>query len=137
VLLASEEREFSPEAIDLAAGFGVPVFVIAIARVHGTSLGFPHPGLLPTKAEWAAQHAKVQSALEQLRRRGVAGGGRVLGTRSASKRIVAEAKARGCDVIVMGADPPAGPFRADFMWSQEPYRVRRRAQLPVYLVTPG
>ena len=27
-------------------------------------------------------------------------------------------------------------FVADLMWSQEPYRVRRRAGVPVYLVIP-
>jgi hypothetical protein len=34
----------------------------------------------------------------------------------------------------MGADPPRGRLLADFIWSQEPYRVRRRADVPVYLV---
>ena len=35
----------------------------------------------------------------------------------------------------MGADAPRGAFVGDFLWSQEPYRVRRRAKVPVYLVT--
>ena len=34
-----------------------PVYVFAIARVHGTSLGFPHPGLLPTEAGVGEQRA--------------------------------------------------------------------------------
>jgi hypothetical protein len=34
----------------------------------------------------------------------------------------------------MAADPPRGRLVADFMRSQEPYRVRRRAKIPVYLV---
>jgi len=38
------------------------------------------------------------------------------------------------DAIVMAADPPRGRLVADFLWSQEPYRVRRRAKIPVYLV---
>ena len=58
ILLATEEREIAPEVIDAAARLAepeqAPVYVFAIARVHGTSLGFPHPGLLPTKAEWEA-----------------------------------------------------------------------------------
>jgi hypothetical protein len=36
---------------------------------------------------------------------------------------------------VMAADPPRNRFVADLMWSQEPYRVRRRAKVPVHLVT--
>ena len=58
----------------------------------------------------------------------------MLGTRKATKRIVGEAERLGCDAIVMAADPPRGRLVADFLWSQEPYRVRRRAKIPVYLV---
>jgi hypothetical protein len=36
---------------------------------------------------------------------------------------------------VMSADPPRNRLLADFMWSQEPYRVKRRSELPVYLAT--
>jgi len=61
----------------------------------------------------------------------------VIGTRSATRRIVAEARRRGCDAIVMAADPPRHWFVSDFIWSQEPYRVRRRAPVPVYLVPAG
>ena len=60
--------------------------------------------------------------------------GRVHGTRKATKRIVGEAERLGCDAIVMAADPPRSRLVADMMWSQEPYRVRRRARVPVYLV---
>ena len=34
----------------------------------------------------------------------------------------------------MAADPPRGRLIRDFIWPQEPYRVRRRAGVPVYLV---
>ena len=58
----------------------------------------------------------------------------MLATRKATKRIVHEAERLGCDAIVMAADPPRNRIVADLMWSQEPYRVRRRARVPVYLV---
>jgi nucleotide-binding universal stress UspA family protein len=61
----------------------------------------------------------------------------VLGTRNPTRRIVDVARRTGCDAIVIGADPPRHWFVADFVWSQEPYRVRRRARLPVYLVPAG
>jgi hypothetical protein len=35
----------------------------------------------------------------------------------------------------MAADPPRNRFISDLMWSQEPYRVQRRAKVPVHLVT--
>jgi hypothetical protein len=37
-------------------------------------------------------------------------------------------------MIVMGADPKKALFVRDMMWSQEPYRVERRAKIPVRLV---
>jgi len=61
--------------------------------------------------------------------------GHVFGTRKATKRIVGEAERLGCSAIVMAAEPERNRFVGDFMWSQEPYRVRRRSGIPVHLVT--
>ena len=109
--------------------------VFSIARVWGSSFGFPNPGLQPTRHEWKEQRAVVGEAVKALERRGVDATGRVLGTRKATKRIVAEAERLRCTAIVMAADPPRNRLVADLMWSQEPYRVRRRAKVPVHLVT--
>jgi nucleotide-binding universal stress UspA family protein len=138
VLLASEKREIPKAATDLAARIakrsGAPVHVFTLARIWGTSLGFPSPGLMPTKREWDEAREVVAKAIERLEKKGIEADGRVVGTRAGAKRIVKEAKLRGCDAIVMGADPPRSWLVGDMMWSQEPYRVRRRADLPVYLV---
>lgn len=138
VLLASEGRSIPDvalaEAAELAREQGTGVYVFSIARVWGTGLGMPMPGLLPTKAEWDTQHGIVAAAVQWLRRRGVAAEGRVVGTRRGTRRILAEAEHRGCTAIVMGADPPRNRLLADFMWSQEPYRVKRRAGVPVHIV---
>jgi nucleotide-binding universal stress UspA family protein len=125
--------------VDLAARMAertnAPVHVFSIARVWGTTFGFPNPGLLPTKKEWDEQRRVVDKAVARLRRKGIDADGRVVGTRAGAKRIVREARRLKCDAIVMGADPPRNRLIADFIWSQEPYRVRRRARdLPVYLV---
>jgi nucleotide-binding universal stress UspA family protein len=138
VLLASEDRAIPKQAVDLAARIarrsGATVHVFSIARIWGTSFGFPNPGLFPSKREWQQQYDNVDRAIERLARKGVQADGRVIGTRAGAKRIVKEAERLGCDAIVMGADPPRAPVVRDFMWSQEPYRVRRRAAVPVYLV---
>ncbi len=138
VLLASEGRVIPEAAVALAASIAgrnaARVYVFSIARVWGTGLGLPMPGLNPNKAEWDVQHELVSKAVQALRRRGVKADGRVVGTRKAGKRIVAEAARLGCGAIVMGGDPQRNRFLADFAWSQEPYRVRRRARLPVYVV---
>jgi nucleotide-binding universal stress UspA family protein len=138
VLLASEDREISRGAVDLAARIakrsGAPVHVFSIARIWGTSFGFPNPGLFPSKREWDEQRRNVETAVARLERKGVKADGRVIGTRAGAKRIVREAERLGCDAIVMGADPMRGAVLRNFMWSQEPYRVRRRARVPVFLV---
>jgi nucleotide-binding universal stress UspA family protein len=138
VLLASENREIPTSAIDLAARIakrsGAPVHVFTIARIWGTSYGFPNPGLQPTKREWDQQRHNVEKAIGRLERKGVEARGRVIGTRAGAKRIVKEAQRLDCDAIVMGADPPRHPLLRNFMWSQEPHRVKRRARVPVFLV---
>lgn len=138
VLLASEGRPFPAAAVELSASLArrsrAPVRVFSTARIWGTSLGLPMPGLLPTRAEWDEQRRIVRDAVRALRRRGVSAEGHVQGTRRPAKQIVAEARRLGCSAIVMGADPPRSAVVADLMWSQEPHRVRRRARVPVYLV---
>ncbi len=138
MLLASEGRAIPAAAVDRAAELaresGGTVHVFSVARVWGTSLGFPNPGLQPTRHEWKEQRAVVDDAVKALERQGVDATGHVLGTRKATKRIVAEAERRGCTAIVMAADPPRNRVVADLMWSQEPYRVQRRAKVPVHLV---
>jgi nucleotide-binding universal stress UspA family protein len=140
ILLATEGRPIHPRAlefaVDLARRRRAAVHVFSVARVWGTAFGFPNPGLLPTQKEWDEQREVVRRAVQQLEQAGVEAKGRVLATRKATKRIVGEAERLGCDVIVMAADPPRNRLIADLMWSQEPYRVRRRAKIPVYLV-PG
>jgi nucleotide-binding universal stress UspA family protein len=139
VLLASEGRAIPAAAVDRAAELaresGGRVHVFSIARVWGTSLGFPNPGLQPNRHEWKAQRAVVGDAVKALESYGVDATAHVLGTSKATKRIVAEAERLGCTAIVMAADPPRNRIVADLMWSQEPYRVQRRAKVPVHLVT--
>jgi len=141
VLLASEGRPFAPDAVEFAAALAepraAPVHVLSIARVWGTAFGFPNPNLNPSRQEWDQQRELVADAVRALERRGLKATGQVLGTRNAARRIADVARRSGYDAIVMGADPPRHWFVADFVWSQEPYRVRRRARVPVYLVPVG
>jgi hypothetical protein len=113
---------------------GAEVHVLSIARVWGTSFGMPHPGLLPNKREMQERHENVATVVNWLTRRHIAANGQVSGTRNAARRILAEARRRRADAIVMAADPPLHWFLSGMVWSQEPYRVRRLASIPVYLV---
>jgi nucleotide-binding universal stress UspA family protein len=138
ILLASEGRPFSDAAIarvvELARPAGASVRVFSIARVHGVAFGMQSPGLLPTKREWAEQRGIVERAVKRLERKGIEADGHVVGTRKSTKRIIQEAEFAGCDAIVMAADPDRNRIAGDFIWSQEPQRVRRRAKIPVFLV---
>jgi nucleotide-binding universal stress UspA family protein len=138
ILLATEGREISNAAIahvvQLASKSGASVHVFCVARVHGTSFGFPSPGLLPTKQEWAQRRDMVRKTVRRLERKGIEADGHVLGTRKATKRICDQATKEGCDAIVMAADPDRNRVVGDMLWTQEPQRVRRRAKLPVFLV---
>ena len=92
VLLASEDRDISPEAIALAGKIAerskAPVHVLVIARIWGTSFGFPNPGLMPNKREWDEQRKKAELAVRALKDWGLEADGHVLGTRNAAKKIV-------------------------------------------------
>ena len=120
--------------VELARSAGASVHVFSIARVHGVSFGMSNPGLLPTKKEWKDQRDIVGRAVSRLKRKGLDADGHVVGTRKSTKRILQEAKVAGCDAIVMAADPDRNRFVGDFLWTQEPQRVRRKAKIPVFLV---
>jgi nucleotide-binding universal stress UspA family protein len=139
ILLASEGREIPDAAVarvlELAKRSDASVYVLSIARVHGVAFGLPNPGLLPTKREWDEQREMVRKIVKRLQRKGIEADGRVVGTRKSTKVILQEAGLSGCDAIVMAADPDRNRVAGDFMWSQEPQRVRRRAKVPVFLVT--
>jgi nucleotide-binding universal stress UspA family protein len=138
VLLASEGRRIPPTAVEfavrLARKANAPVHVFMIARVWGSAFGVPHPGLMPSKREWQTQRDAVAEAVDRLERRGVEATGQVVSSRNAGKRILAEAEHRRPEAIVMAAPLPRHWLIADFIWEQEPYRVRRLAESPVYLV---
>ena len=138
ILLASEGRPFTDAAIDRVVELARPgdasVRVFSIARVHGVAFGMQTPGLLPTKKEWDEQRQIVSRAVRRLERKGIDADGHVVGTRKSTKRILQEAVLAGCDAIVMSADPDRPRLTGDFLWSQEPQRVRRKAKIPVFLV---
>ena len=136
IVVASEGRPIDPAVIARAAELAPAgeALVVTIARVFGTSLGFPNPWLLPSRREWDAQREIAGKAVKALERAGISAQARVIGTRRAGKRILAEATLFGAQAIVMGADPKRS-ILGDFSWSQEPHRVAHRSkQIPVHLV---
>jgi len=141
ILLASEGKRIPTEAVEFTANLSckskAPVHVFIIARIWGSGFGLPHPGLMPTKREWQSQHDIVAEAVDQLKRRGAEATGSVVSSRNAAGRILVEAKRCRPDAVVMAAPPPRPWLIASFIWEHEPYRVRRTAEAPVYLVIEG
>lgn len=137
VLLASEGRAFPADAVRAACerlAVGGTVHVLSVARVWGTSLGFPNPGLMPTRQELAQRHAQVAAAIAAIESGGGRAEGRVVGTRDAVRAILREARRVGAGIIVMGADAEPRGLTAFLYWENEPWRVRARSAVPVQLV---
>jgi nucleotide-binding universal stress UspA family protein len=141
VLVASEGRRFSQEVIDLAVrlvhGQGGRAQVLTVARLWGTSFGLPNPGLRPSRREMAEQEENIIWAIARLESAGVEADGHIVTTRNPCRSILSEARRKQCDAIVMGADPRRNWLVRSMMWSQEPYRVRGRTEVPVHLVCPA
>jgi hypothetical protein len=113
VLLASTGKPFTEaaiaEAARLAGGLGTGggrVRVITVARIHGSSFGLQHPGLMPNKKEKDAAQAVVTTAIKSLQRSGLKADGEVAVTRSPAKSFTRSARAAGAAHVVL--DNPSG-----------------------------
>jgi nucleotide-binding universal stress UspA family protein len=104
VLLASDGRHaFSRRAVARAAALAGEdrVAVLTIAKIYGTSLGLPHPGLLPTKEEMTERVGWVDQAVHRLEKEGIEADGQVASARRATRTIVKVARLRGVHAVVM------------------------------------
>lgn len=93
-----------------ALGEGAPVSVVTIARIYGSSLGLPNPGLMPTKKEMTEQRTIVERALSALERKGVESWGQVAASRRPAKTIAEVATARGAKHVLV-IRPEQRPLR--------------------------
>jgi nucleotide-binding universal stress UspA family protein len=104
VLIAAASGDAFPRAAfiraaELAGQDGVAV--VTIARIYGSSLGLPNPGLMPTRREMAAQKEHVEAAIAELERRGLVAWGQIAASRKPAKTIAEVARARGVDHVVV------------------------------------
>lgn len=115
VLLASTGKPFTEAAIAEAARLaggpvGGRVRVITIARIHGTSFGLQHPGLMPNKKEKDAAQAMVAKAIKSLQRSGLKADGEVVITRSPARSFTRAARAAGATHVVLDNAQGGGPL---------------------------
>src|SRR5580700_7055878 len=96
VLIASNGEKIPGAAIRqaLRISAGQPVAVVTIARIYGSSLGLPNPGLMPSRKEMNEQKAIVEAAVAAIERGGSEAWGQIAATRKPSKTIAQAAAAR-------------------------------------------
>ena len=104
VLLASDGRAaFGSAALARARALagGDPVALVTIARIHGTGLGLPAPGLRPTSDEMNERLGWLRQAIGQLERDGMSVDGQIAQTRRPARTICRVARVRGVRVVVI------------------------------------
>jgi hypothetical protein len=103
---------------------GRPVAVLSIARMYGSSLGMPNPGLLPSRKEMDQQLALVAEAIDNLERSGVEAWGQVAATRRFAKTICQAARAHGVTQVLVIS--PAVPRWRQMLEGDTARDVKRR-----------
>ncbi len=103
VLIATNGYPISPAVIRTAVreAAGDPVAVVTIARIYGSALGLPNPGLMPTRREMAEQKAIVDKAVKDLERLGVEAWGQIAASRRPAKTMAQVARSRGSSYVLV------------------------------------
>jgi nucleotide-binding universal stress UspA family protein len=122
--------------VDLATPEHAKITVLGIARVFGTALGLPHPGLKPTPLEWEAQRTVAQNAADDLRAQGFDVLIAMARARNAPKLIGRWVRAKRFHAVVI-PDPDRPGWRRRI--EGEPTKeIGRYTDVPVHAVpTPG
>jgi hypothetical protein len=143
VLLASTGKPFTEAGIAAAArlagelGPDAPrVRVITVARVHGSSFGLQHPGLMPNKQEKDAAQAIVTKAIKSLQRSGVKADGEIAITRSPARSFARSARAADVTHVVLD-NPPGGYLARLDAWLAWKYLRFRLRDIPVATCVHG
>lgn len=124
--------EVLAKTIELATPEHAKITVVSIARVYGTSLGFPHPGLQPNRLEME-QHRKVlDDTSERLSAAGFEVRVSMSKSRNAPKMIARWAIAKRFHAIVV-PDPERPGWRRTIEGDLA-REIHRRCGVPVYAV---
>jgi K+-sensing histidine kinase KdpD len=118
--------------VALASPEHAKITVLGVARVYGTSLGFPNPGLQPNRLEIEELRQIVDGAAESLRREGFEVRTQVSKSRNAPKMIGRWVKARNFHAVVI-PDPERPRWRRVIEGDLK-RDIERRAGVPVYAV---
>lgn len=103
MLLASTGVAFTAEEIRRCADLAgrEPVTVLSVARLHGSALGLPNPGLMPSRREREEQRDIVAAAIRALQRHDRPVDGEVVITRNPAKTIARAARRLQVEHVVL------------------------------------
>ena len=140
VLLATAAVPFSSEAIAKTIQLATPehakITVVSVARVYGTSFGFPNPGLQPNRLEIEENRRIVEDAAKILRRKGFEVRVGISKSRNAPKMISRWGVAKLFHAIVV-PDPERPRWRR-LIEGDLAHEIERRCGIPVHAVpTPA
>jgi hypothetical protein len=107
---------------------------LTIARIWGSPLGLPHPGLQPSALELQQQRDHVAEAIDALKQLNVEATGEVLRSRNAARAISNRAVEKQCPAIVMTADAKPNWIQRTLTWPSQPYCVEGLTKIPVHLI---
>jgi nucleotide-binding universal stress UspA family protein len=140
ILVASAGEPFPRAVLDAvvdAAGEERPeVVVLSVARIWGTALGLPHPGLYPTRREMDDQWVVVDTAADCLKEHGFPVRTAVVRARHAGRAIARSADKLGAGLVVIAA--PGGRRFTRMLRGDPPAEIARRTNVAVrpVAVTP-
>lgn len=136
VLLATAampiDRALIERTIAIAAPEHAKITVLGVARVYGTSLGFPNPGLQPNRLEIAELKEILGRAEVALREEGFEVRVAMSKSRNAPKMIARWAKAKNFHAIVV-ADPERPKWRRRLEGDVRK-EINRHCNVPVFTV---
>jgi nucleotide-binding universal stress UspA family protein len=133
ILVASAGDPIPAEVLarvrDLAGDSRPPVIVVSVARIWGTALGLPNPGLYPTRQEMEQQREHVAAAATALVQQRFHVETDVLRARNAGKAIARYAEKRGCRAVLI-ADPRSTRWQRIF-FGDVSREIKRRTSIQI------
>jgi K+-sensing histidine kinase KdpD len=136
VLLVTVARAPEPELVERARELAGPehakITVLGVAKIYGTSLGLPHPGLQPNRVEWQILRDGVEEAADELRAHGFEVRVGLTRARNVPKMIAKWVRARNFHAVVVSA--PDKPRWRTLVEGDLGREIHRRCGVPVHAV---
>lgn len=126
------EPELVEKTLELASPKHAKITVLGVAKIYGTSLGLPHPGLQPNRIEWQVLRDGVEEAANELRAHGFEVRVGLTRARNIPKMVAKWVQARNFHAVVVSA--PGKPRWRAIVEGDLAREITRRCGVPVHAV---